>query len=175
MLFYYKKHSIQQDIGITYKYFLSKHYYSKLFSDDGEDEAYHVESQHDSKYLLDGEKFELIAKDNEIIITLEGEVLSIKENEQIQLAFYFKELIDRIEGTLDDDEEATNFISNYFGEQFTMTINISTKKGKTIVEELSHTKPKNFIAALFWKVYGWYYKITRIKKYKDLIHEIESI
>ena len=90
------------------------------------------------------------------------------------MQFQFVEILDREEGTLDDDLEATNFLQKYIGKQFIYLIELNEKNDKIEVTESCQLESPSFFVKILLKMYGFYYKISQGNIYKEVVDEIEA-
>ena len=89
--------------------------------------------------------------------------------------FRLVEVIDKEEGTLDDDMEATNFLQKFVGGKFGYHIFLEQKKDKVQITEIGMIETKHFFAKIFFKIIGLFYKIKDKKIYQQIKKEIKAI
>jgi len=173
MLFYKKTFTVNQNQSAAFEYFSTKNYL-KRFSRTSEKEEVEIISENKSPLLIEGEEFEFISMDDEDITTLNFKVLKVKKPEIIIMSFSIGEIIDRQEGTLDDDVEMTDLLKKYFGESIKYIIKLKEWKGKTLVVESSEIEPKGFFPKVLVRIFGFFYKLSQWKSYKKIKKEIET-
>lgn len=174
MVFSKSKIYVNQNIENTFQYLNEKKYLKKFFPDSGK-EVVEIIGGNQSAKMEEGEEFDLMSSDEEMIITFRCKVLCIEKNKLIKTSFQFVELIDKEEGTLDDDLETTNFLQKFVGGNFGYDIILEETKGKVKITEISTIKTDRFLSKVFFKIIGLYYKIRERKIYKKIKTEIEAI
>jgi len=172
--FYKNRFLLDQNQAIVFEYLSSKAYLKRYFQ-GSKNEKVEIIAENENPFLQEGEQFDLIHFDEEVIITFKIKVLEIKKNELISMEFYFYEIVDREEGTLDDDLDATNFLKKFFGNKFTYLIELKQKKDKVEVMEYSAVDKDGFFVKILLKSFGFYLNITQRKIYKEIKKEIETI
>lgn len=174
MVFYRYKFSVEQQPQKVFDYFLNRNYL-KRFLEENEEEQVGIHTSNESLLMVQGEELEMIFMDKESIIIFQIKVLEVKQKALIKLRFQFVEAIDREEGDLDDDLEATNFLKKYLGQSYVYTIQLKPRKDKITIIETVTIKEVGILAKLFYKIGGFYYQLSHRKIYKEIRREIESL
>lgn len=154
MLFYKKIISVKQNKSIVFEYLLRREYLKKFFP-ESKDEKVEIITETENPFLTKGEKFEMIVIDKETIITFQFEVLEITKNELIEIKFSFLKIIDREEGTLDDDLEASKFLKKYIGTDFFYIIELNGGKGSIEIVEYGSVNAFGMLTKIFLKVWDF--------------------
>lgn len=174
MVFSRSKFYVNQNIETTFQYLSEKNYLKKFFPDSNK-EIVEIIGGNKSSKMEEGEEFDLMSSDEEMIITFRCKILKIEKNKLIKTSLQFIELIDKEEGTLDDDLEATNFLQKFVGGNFGYDIILEQKKERVKVTEISTVETDRFLSKVFFKIIGLYYKISERKTYRKIKTEIEAI
>lgn len=174
MKYYNHKFKVDQKRELVFEYLSNKKYLTRHFQ-NSEKERVELVTENDNPRLMKGEEFDFLVMDKDSITTLRFEVYDLIDNEYIRLKFNLVEIIDREEGTLDDDIEMTNFLTKYIGTGFIYSIELKVEKGQIVVHEYSTVEDSNFIVKSFLKMYGIYYNLTKQKVYRQIKEEIESM
>lgn len=174
MVFSKSKIYVNQNIETTFQYLRQKEYLKKFFPDSNE-EVVEIIGGSQSLTMEEGEEFDLMSSDEEMIITFKCNVLKVEKNKLIETSFQFVELIDKEEGTLDDDEETTNFLQKFVGGNFGYKIILEQKKERVKITEISTVETDRLLSKVFFKMIGLYYKIKEKKTFRKIKTEIEAI
>jgi hypothetical protein len=152
---------------------VDKKYLTRFFQDSKGEKA-EIISDNEKPTIIEGEEFDLISIDEETIITLRFNILEIRACELIKMKFQFVEILDREEGTLDDDLEATNFLQKYIGKEFIYLIKLNERGDKIEITESCQVENPSFLVKILLKIYGLYYKVSQRNTYKEVVNEIEA-
>lgn len=171
---YYKyKFHVNQTQKIAFEYFVRREYIKRPFQEPGGDKV-EIITDHESPSMTEGESFDLTVMDDDSFMTFRFEVLKIIPLELIETSFRLIEMLDREEGTLEDDMETTNFLNKYLGQSLTYSIQLKPQKDKVEVIESGTVETSGLISKLFFKALGLYHRIKQRSIYKEIQKEVES-
>ncbi len=174
MQVYKSTFKVKQSKSIAFEYFLSKNNLKRFFQ-SSEEEIIEILSRTDNPVLTEGEEFDVVIRDEEIILKFRYTVLEIIRDESIRMRFQFNEIIDLEEEDQEDEIDANNFLSKYIGMNFYYSIDLQQKNDWLEIIEFSKIDSTNFLAKVFFKFYGFYFKMSRKKMYKRIAEEIEGM
>lgn len=143
MVYSQTKIYVDQKIETTFDYLLNKDYVKNFFPDSS-DGIIEVIGENDNPKFVEGEEFDLMNSDDEMIMTFRCKIANVEKNKAIIMNFRLVEVIDKEEGTLDDDMEATNFLQKFVGGKFGYHIFLEQKKDKVQITEIGMIETKHF-------------------------------
>lgn len=174
MIFYDHTYYIAQEIEQVFDYFLHKNYLTTIFKEANTEIALHTLD--DDPRIKEGEPMELIIGDESSISSFKVEVVEIVPRQLIDLSINVIEFVDKGESSVQEDEEAIDFLKKHLGLDMFFRLEFFEEMGTVKVIESGELKSSDlaWYARGFWKILGWYYLFKHRDIHKRIQEEIEN-
>lgn len=176
MIFYKYTYTVKQVPKVAFNYFLQKSYLTRFFTDDDGTIAIQSTFPEDPLIRLN-ETITIASEDDEDVTTIHMDVISIEKFAKIKMRMRFGYVEDQsAELDFEEEEEMNDFMGKLLGDSCFYTIDfIPQKNGQLKIVELSEVNNIKFVYKIFWKIYGWYLRISQRGTHKEVQKEIELL